>query len=90
MRISVRQPAAKPLQKVPPPVKAKPAKVYPPSIAEVKTPTDEFPPPPPPEVMEKPAKSSVEDELDALTSMLALGLESTDDPDFYGKLSKWN
>ncbi|XP_057304257.1 lipoma-preferred partner homolog isoform X2 [Hydractinia symbiolongicarpus] len=88
VRISVRQPAAKPLQKVPPPVKAKPAKVYPPSSAEVKTPTDEFPPPPPPEIMEKPAKSSVEDELDALTAMLALGLESTDDPDFYGVCHK--
>lgn len=81
MRISVRQPAAQPL-KVPPPVATKPVRVHPPSTAELFDPLDDFPPPPP-DMMEKPY--SIEDELDALTDMLTLSLQSTDDPEFFGE-----
>ena len=77
----MKQPAAQPL-KVPPPVKAKPAKVHQPSAVTVVSPTTNDFPAPPPDMM-KP--SSVEDELDALTDMLTLGLENTTDPDFFGK-----
>ena len=85
MRISVRQPAAQPL-KVPPPVQAKPVRIHPPSTAEILDPSDDFDffPPPPPEMMEKPCLS-IEDELDALTDMLTLSLQNTDDPEFFGE-----
>ena len=84
VRISVKQPAAQPL-KVPPPVKPKPQKKAPASDSLL----DDFPPPPPDMIIsQKPpsGKSAIEDELDALTDMLTLGLENTTDPDFFGKL----
>jgi len=83
VRISVRQPPAKPLSsKQPPPVKAKPVRTNPPTSNKA---IDDFPPPPEELTMPpQPAKSSIEDELDALTDMLTLGLENTSDPDFFG------
>ena len=84
IRISAKQPAAQPL-KVPPPVKPKPQKKAPAYDSLI----DDLPPPPPPPDMitlqKQPSeKSAIEDELDALTDMLTLGLENTTDPDFSG------
>lgn len=86
VKISVKQPAAEPLKrKVPPPVVANSAKVYAPSEAELKTPAEQLPPPPPSFLNEvDDGSSSLDDELDALTNMLALGLQNTHKPDFSG------
>lgn len=83
----MKQPAAEPLKrKVPPPVASKPAKVHPPQSAALQSPTDEFPPPPPSFQAESEG-SALDDELDALTDMLALGLQNTHHPDFFGMSS---
>jgi len=90
VKISVKQPVAEPLKrKVPPPVAAKPAKVYSPASAELRTPTEDFPPPPifddeVPPATNGSADSALDDELDMLTSMLSLGLQNTHHPDFFG------
>ena len=66
----------------------KPSNVFA-SAAEI----HDFPPPPPgltddfpepPASLEPSGRSSIEDELDALTDMLALGLENASDPNFFG------
>ncbi|XP_004211219.1 lipoma-preferred partner homolog isoform X1 [Hydra vulgaris] len=90
VKFPVRQHATKAV-KVPPPVKAKPVK--PSDIFSSDAEIHDFPPPPPGLTNEFPepppsyapsSRSSIEDELDALTDMLALGLESASDPDFFG------
>jgi len=84
VKIPVRQPTnCEPLKKkVPPPVAAKPAKVNPASNTEQ---TEDFPPPPPSLQNDNSTGSAIDDELDALTDMLALGLQNTHHPDFFGK-----
>lgn len=87
VKISVRQPAAEPLKrKVPPPVATKPAKVHSATSAELRTPTEEEFPPLPPSIQNEPPSenSALDDELDMLTNMLALGLQNTHHPDFFG------
>lgn len=66
---------------------SKPAKVYSADNSELRTPTEEFPPPPPSLQYEAPAEesSALDDELDMLTNMLALGLQNTHHPDFFGE-----
>ena len=85
---SVKQPAPQ-VMKVPPPVSTKPAKNVHSVVSRasiVDGAVDDLPPPPDEMLFETPSKPapSIEDELDALTDILAMSLQNSNDPTFFG------